>query len=759
MRSPGRSAARSLRIQVLGLLALLFVPAALASLVLVPNVVSARFEAIEREQLRQATQIASANLQAEGRRVGLFVLNFSLWSETFDFAAGRNPEYLAANLVPGTFKGGRVDYWGIQDAAGRLRSAATFERERVVPATALVTALFGQLPRPLPAEGAEGVAQLGGRAYVVAARPITRDDGSGNGGAMLLARELTPAVLSGLMYGETAFRVRLTAQPPASPQLRLEAAEGVALSALPAPKGPAQLALQVAVSRAVSQAGQATIAYLRLVTILTALLLAAGLLLFLNRRVLGVLEGYGRDTQRIAGDPTHRLASHDRTELGLLAGTINELLDHLQTREAQLRARAHHDDLTGALTPAGLLEELGEVPHARCILLVEVMRLQELSGLYGDGFVDTLLAALADRMRAAGPQYLVARLSTTTLALVSRGPSDFKPAALLARLAQPFPVQDGEVSVNFTAGYAEAPDALPAPALLRHANIALQHALDVHEPLGLFTDELLRRSQEAHQLEMQLAGAATRGELSVVYQPVAEVATGRWSAMEALLRWTHPTLGPVSPATFIPLAERSGQIYALGDWALRAAVQEVQAVRAQWPQVRVNVNVSPVQLLMPDFAAHVLSTLDDLKAPADILTVEVTESTVMQNLDLACVHLARLRSAGIRVALDDFGSGHSSLSLLSELPLDTVKLDRSFLRATAENAGRQALLRSTVGLARDLGLQVVAEGVEDQAMLDWLGSLSCDYVQGYYIARPQPLATLLPQRPGAARQHPTPTAP
>ncbi|PTA68463.1 putative bifunctional diguanylate cyclase/phosphodiesterase [Deinococcus arcticus] len=745
---------QSLRLQVLGLLLALFVPLGVSALVLIPGVMNARFAQIERAQLQQAAEIAAANLKAEEDRVGLFVLNFSLWTETFEFAAGRNPEYLAANLVPGTFKGGRVDYWGIQAPDGRVLSAATLRGEQVVPATGVLRALFAQLPQPLPPEGRSGVVALEGRPVAVAARVITRDDGQGRGGVMLLARELTPGVLSALMYDQRAFGARLSPGPPARVTYRFGADQSLARAPLAAPSGPPQLALEVRQTRAVSQAGEVTTQQLRLAVILASLLTGTGLLWFLNRRVLNVVEGYKRDVQQIARNPVHRLDGRDRTELGLLAGTINDLLDHLQAREAQLRTRAQQDELTGAYTLAGLLEELGDQTVCGA-LVVEVPRLQEWTGLYGEHFVDTLIAALAARLRAAGPQQLCARLSTSTLALVTRAPQGLEPAALLAQLEQPFRLTEGEVMVKLTAGSAGAPGGLPAQTLLRHAGIALQHALDHHEPLGLFTETLLRRSQEAHLLETLLPGAAARGELFLAYQPVMAVQSGAWVSVEALLRWTHPVHGPVSPATFVPIAERSGQIYALGDWALRAAVREVLQARAVWPQARVNVNVSPVQLLTPDFAAQVMAVLDTLQAPADLLTLEVTESTVMQNVSLACTHLRQLREAGVRVALDDFGSGHSSLGVLTELPLDVVKLDRSFLRASLGGTQRAALLHGSIRLASDLGLAVVAEGVEDEAMLQRLRDLGCTYAQGYHIARPQALATLLAQRPGASLGRPS----
>lgn len=207
------------------------------------------------------------------------------------------------------------------------------------------------------------------------------------------------------------------------------------------------------------------------------------------------------------------------------------------------------------------------------------------------------------------------------------------------------------------------------------------------------------------------------------------------------MRWHHPTLGHVPPSTFIPIAARAGLIARLGDWALRRALLDVQAAQ-RFGNVRVNVNVSPIQLLSPDFAARVLNTLAELGTSPDLLTLEVTESTVMQNVTLACQHLEQLRQAGVHVALDDFGSGHSSLALLADLPLDTVKLDRSFLRETTRgdrNSTRWALLGNTIRLARDLRLYTVAGGVEDEAMLSLLRDLRCDAAQKDHIDTPDRL--------------------
>ncbi|MFC6803162.1 putative bifunctional diguanylate cyclase/phosphodiesterase [Deinococcus caeni] len=430
----------------------------------------------------------------------------------------------------------------------------------------------------------------------------------------------------------------------------------------------------------------------------------------------------------------------------MLARTINDLLDHLQGREDQLRERTLRDELTGAYSRAGLTELLRDDATVRSALLVEVPRLQELSGLYGTAFVDRLTRELADRLGSADREKVVGRISSNGLALITCAPAQIDPEQTLADLEAPFALREGEVTLKLVAGYSQSAYPVPFSALLRQASLALQHAIDQREHLGVFDETMLRRSQYGHTLETQLQGAAQRQELSLMYQPISDVDSGRWVAVEALLRWQHPLLGAVPPGTFIPVAERSGQIYQLGDWALQTALRETQAARALWPEAHVNVNVSPVQLLMPDYAERVLQTLTDLHVSPKLLTVEVTESTVMQDVELACRHLRLLREAGVRVALDDFGSGHSSLSLLTDLPLDTVKLDRSFLREGAPETARGALLRNTIRLARDLQLSTVAEGVEDEAMLALLRDLGCDYAQGYHISRPDHLEDLLAMR-------------
>ncbi|OWL93301.1 hypothetical protein CBQ26_20355 [Deinococcus indicus] len=737
---------QSLRLQVLILLGILTLPTLLVLLVVIPALMDRRFQQIEREQVQQYSQIAREDLETEERRVSLFTLNFSQWTSTFDFAAGRNPQFRTDAFGTSTFLGGGVDYGGITAPDGQLVAALRLAEDRVVPAERTVRALLSQLPASLPDDGVQGAVLIGGQAFLVAARSITRDDGSGRGGVMLFARALTQEALSGLMHSAGSYSAQLVALPAGGGgDLLFRPREVIGTAPLSALSGPPQLGLQLTIPRAVHLAGQSTLWQLRAVILLVTAAALLAFMAFLNLRVLRVLTRYVLDTQRIARDPAHRLESSNRTELGVLARTINDLLDHLQGREAQLRERTFRDELTGAYSRAGLAELLRDDMSVRGALLIEVPRLQELSGLYGSAFVDRLIRELASRL-GQDEGHVVGRVSSNGLALITRTAGQIDPVQVITKLEEPFALREGEVTLKLVGGYSQSAYPVPFSALLRQASLALQHALDQHEHLGVFDEAMLRRSQYGHTLETQLQGAAQRQELALVYQPVSDLITGQWVAVEALLRWQHPTLGAVPPGTFIPVAERSGQIYQLGDWALQQALREVQGARALWPHAHVNVNVSPVQLLMPDYAERVLQTLEDLQVDSQVLTVEVTESTIMQNVELVCRHLRKLRQAGVKVALDDFGSGHSSLSLLTELPLDIVKLDRSFLREGAQETARGALLRNTIRLARDLQLSTVAEGVEEESMLSLLRDLGCDYAQGYYISRPEHLDDLLAMR-------------
>ncbi|MFC7574655.1 putative bifunctional diguanylate cyclase/phosphodiesterase [Klenkia terrae] len=244
------------------------------------------------------------------------------------------------------------------------------------------------------------------------------------------------------------------------------------------------------------------------------------------------------------------------------------------------------------------------------------------------------------------------------------------------------------------------------------------------------------------------AAMAAGDQLAVHYQPVVTLPGGQASGYEALLRWRHPTRGPIPPLQFIPIAEQTGAITALGTWVLRQATRDaVTGLGGECGPSKVAVNVSAVQLADQDFVGTVRAALADSGLPAERLVLEVTESVLADDLVAVCARLQQLRDLGVRIAIDDFGTGYSSLSYLRQLPADIVKVDRSFITDLARGGAATTLVASIVELARSLSLDVVAEGVETELQRDTLAALGCTYAQGYLFGRPEPVAPAPAQLP------------
>jgi diguanylate cyclase len=317
-------------------------------------------------------------------------------------------------------------------------------------------------------------------------------------------------------------------------------------------------------------------------------------------------------------------------------------------------------------------------------------------------------------------------------------------------LARPFELAGESVSIGASIGIALYPaDAGSFDGLLRDAGLALRRAKD--ESRGSFrffeagTDERIRERQ---QLELDLRSALAHDELELHYQGLFD--GGRLDVMgyEALLRWTHPTRGRISPAEFIPIAEGCGIIRQLGQWVLETACREA----AGWPQaLRVSVNLSPAQFKGADLPQRVIETLARTGLAPERLELEVTEGVLIDDAERALAVLSAIKAHGVRLALDDFGTGYSSLSYLRRFPFDTLKLDKSFVQAIGQTAESDAIVRAVIGLGHSLNLDVVAEGVETPPQLAFLRAQNCHLLQGFLLARPTPATALQHAAPERAR--------
>ncbi|WP_135466107.1 bifunctional diguanylate cyclase/phosphodiesterase [Crenalkalicoccus roseus] len=420
--------------------------------------------------------------------------------------------------------------------------------------------------------------------------------------------------------------------------------------------------------------------------------------------------------------------------------------------EARIRHLAHHDPLTGLPNRARLVERMEEaLAGARrggpgfAVLYLDLDRFKPVNDLYGHGAGDRLLREAAQRLRAEVRESdMVARLGGDEFAILMAPAAGPGAAAALAErlvrsLALPFDLGEGAIaSVSVSIGIALHPaDAQDAEALLRAADTALYRVKSAgRDGHAFFQPEMDQDLRLRRALEQDIRLAPARGELALHYQPVAAAETGEVIGFEALLRWHHPRHGQVPPDVFIPIAEASGGILRLGEWALAEACREA----ARWPRpLRVAVNVSPIQIQHADFCRLLARTLGETGLAPERLEIEVTESLFVSEVERALETLRGVKALGVRVALDDFGTGYSSLGTLRTFPFDKIKVDRSFVRGLGGDEQARAIVRAVLGLGRGMRLPVVAEGVETPAQLRELRQENCDEVQGYLIGRPQPI--------------------
>lgn len=427
---------------------------------------------------------------------------------------------------------------------------------------------------------------------------------------------------------------------------------------------------------------------------------------------------------------------------------------------AALRESALHDSLTGAGSRRLLMEHLAGLDddvHDICLLLVDVDDFQYFNQTFGHGAGDEVLRAFATVLRdliADGD--VLARTGGDEFAIVSHGKGPDRGVqlarAIHERLAEPVSVDATRmgaalVSISVGMGVAAAPDVLPelADFLLRGADIARFEAKSAgHGMVRLYDADMEAGFAARTHLEERLRQAMRDGDqLRLVFQPICHTRSSAISEVEALLRWDDPDRGPISPADFIPVAEQSGLIVDLGEWVLREACATVASLHRSGEQVRLNVNVSPRQLADPGFADTVVSALSENGLAADSLVLEITESAIVGSGETLVAELQRLRDIGVGLAVDDFGTGHSSLGRLHSLPFTTLKVDKSLIDGLGQGRGGDIIVDAVVGMAHALGLTVVAEGVEEQHQLARLRELGCDLIQGFVLHRPLPLDDLV----------------
>lgn len=451
---------------------------------------------------------------------------------------------------------------------------------------------------------------------------------------------------------------------------------------------------------------------------------------------------------------TVNTVKNDRGELTHYVAIFADITEHKQTQE-HVHYLAHYDVLTNLPNRILFNDRLGQalINAQRAngkagVMFLDLDRFKNINDTLGHGVGDLLLQEVAARLTGCIRQGdTVSRLGGDEFVVLLPELNDENDSRhiaqkLLKAIAIPIVLHGHELHISASIGISHYPvDGTNTETLMRHADIAMYRAKEEgRNNYQFYHASMNARSFERLAMEASMRHALQRDEFELYYQPRFAMPEGRIVGAEALIRWSHPELGMVSPGLFIPLAEETGLILPIGEWVLeQVAVQGMAWQQAGFPALALAANVSARQFRQADFPGKVMQILNDTGFDPRHLELELTESTLMTHVEENIKTLNELNALGIRIAIDDFGTGYSSLSYLKRLPVDILKIDRSFVSELPENRDGVAIVEAIVAMARSLGLHIVAEGVETEVQLEFLQARKCDEIQGYYFSRPLPV--------------------
>lgn len=708
------------------------------------TVVTGSFASIGADLAQRSIERVTRALQADLRQLDITAADYAHWDETYEFVTGQRPDFPEVYLTRAALDALRVDVIWILDAEGRTVLALDAAVTPVSHAVAARLSYYAPLVSAdvLPASAMYLLRMPDGPLAVSVARILHSDLSGPSVGTLVFGRYVGPTMAERLAeISQQAVQVTfLDEQEKWVASLPEKMREWLS----PGESRPEQLVitddeavvtghvllrdmearplavLSTTVSRDVLQLEQRTIKSVVLALVVGFTVAVFVLLVLLYRSWLA------------------------------RAATQRQHLEH----ELKLSRLVRRDGLTGLANLAHLRRLLPRLMRRAdrsgsklALLHVDLDQFRHVNDSLGHASGDRLVVAIARRLREViGSRDLLVRVAADEFVIVAMSVTSAAAVDALAhrlRMAIALPLEiDGVVqSITASIGICLYPDDGVEPSmLLKHADIALHQAKDRgRNNHQFFKAEMITRLRERLEIERALREALERDELYLEYQPCYDLTTLRPVSLEALLRWRSPSGTWIAPSSFIPIAEQSGLIVEIGRWVLRRVCwQLAEWQRAHVPLLPVSVNVSPRQFEQPGLAETVSMLTRELGVDANLLHFEITESAAMQTSAAYLGALHTLRNLGSRILVDDFGTGYSSLSYLKHLPIDTLKIDRTFVRDMAIDGNDAAIVSAIVGIARSLGLHVVAEGVESAEQAECLRALGCDAAQGFYFSPPIP---------------------
>jgi diguanylate cyclase (GGDEF)-like protein len=478
-----------------------------------------------------------------------------------------------------------------------------------------------------------------------------------------------------------------------------------------------------------------------------SLALTAFAVFWLSRNITRPLHALGAVVEQMRGgryDADVRIERRD--EIGLLAEGLQLMGRAVQARDSDIRRLAYTDRLTGLMNRTAFAESLAvalaSAPGAHAVALINVRRFRRINECLGYAVGDEVLRQIGARLKDHPPLgTAVARIAGDHFAVLSPLADETTLASfgtrILERLSAPVTISAQSIDVTTAVGLASAPtDSNDADDLMRCADLALDRARRQNAMLQMYTSGLRVAARDQLSLLGELDRAIAQDELVLAFQPKLSLADGTVRGAEALIRWQHPGRGLLPPASFIPFAEQTGFIRRITRWAIARGTRTAAAWARAGAPVPLSINISADDLSDPDLPDYVRRAVEESGLAADLLTLELTESGFIADPDRALARLEALRVLGVKLSIDDFGTGYSSLSYLARMPVDELKIDRSFVIAISEREEVAAIVRAAAEMAHSLGLTVVAEGIEDVETAVKLAALGCDLGQGYLYAKP-----------------------
>ncbi|MFM0642696.1 EAL domain-containing protein [Paraburkholderia bryophila] len=474
---------------------------------------------------------------------------------------------------------------------------------------------------------------------------------------------------------------------------------------------------------------------------------------FTARSVTRPIGALTRFSQRIGqGDYSEPIEVSHRDEIGELAAAFNQMREGIAERETRIMDLAYQDRLTGLPNRALFNDRLQQaivvalrLGHPLSAMMMDLDRFKYVNDTLGHHIGDLLLDEVGKRLRAnlLRASDTVARLGGDEFAILL--PTDNVDAAkivaarLLKALETPIVVEGQVVDVGASIGIVSCPEnGRDMHTLLRRADVAMYTAKRANTGFAIYDERDDQHSAERLSLMSELRHAVEHDELTLHYQPKVDLATRAVKYVEALVRWEHPTRGFIAPDQFIPFAEQTGYIKSISRWVAEKAIRQCAQWHALGLDLKVSINVSARDLMHAELPETLDALLRKYEVDPGSLWIEITESAIMDDPNHAIATLDQLHRLGIRLSIDDFGTGYSSLSYLKRMPVHELKIDRSFVMGMADDKDDETIVRSTINLGHNMGLKVVAEGVEDAATLEHLKTLRCDLAQGYHVSRPLP---------------------